>query len=170
MTLQQRSEQWATLPPEVWLAGAAGKPDRYDAVIAWDQQPHRLAQLPCGVRWDAVRTPDTIGLPVLQTLTSMRLRSLGPVLRDRRSGQLYWLIPVMAEHRGQWQQLHPEIVLLGADSYLSCPAPNAQPSPSWPAVWAHWPQRTGTLTDPVALLAALAEHVAADAETAEVAT
>lgn len=160
--------------PETWLASAAGKPHRFDAVIAWDRQPNKLAQLPCGIRWDVVRTPDTIGLPALETLSGSREGSLGPVLHDRRSGQLYWLIPVMAEHRDEWLQLHPEIVLLGADSYLSCPAPDAEPAADWPAAWAYWPHQTGTLTDPAALLAALGAHVAtdlgaSDAETAGVA-
>lgn len=54
----------------------------------------RTQLLPAGVLWDAVRTPISLGLPVLHRLKASPADAaqLGPVLRDHADGRLYWLI------------------------------------------------------------------------------
>lgn len=153
MTPEQTAALWRNMPATTWLAGVMGAA-RHDTVVRWSRQPHGLAQLPCGVRWDAVRMPEVLGLPVLRVLRERVKGELGPVLHDRRSGQVYWLVPV-----GGGKRLHPEVVVLGDGAYLSVPDPEEERGPGWPAVWVHWPSVTGTLTDAAGLAAVVREQL-----------
>lgn len=67
-----------------WLAPAAAQPSGNPAVDLW----------PAGTDWDALRTPEWMGRPVLDQLLAdgHDAALLGPVLWDRRAGYLYWLV------------------------------------------------------------------------------
>lgn len=151
MTARELTERWAAMSPAAWLAAAAGL-RRYEIVIAWDTYPDRIVNLPCGVRWDAVRTPARLSPLVLERLLGGDDRHhIGPVLQDHRTGMAYWLTPTEAD-AGRWQDL-PDVELLGRSHHIDAPAPEG--GGTWPTEWIHWPQTPGTLTPPHILAAAL---------------
>lgn len=149
MTSHELTERWVALSPAAWLAAAAGL-RRYEIVIAWDTYPDRIVNLPCGVRWDAVRTPARLSPAVLEQLLGGDDRHhIGPILQDHRTGEAYWLVEPGADH---WNSLS-DVELLGQGQHLAVPAPNT--GVDWPAEWIHWPEVADTLTPPHILAAAL---------------
>lgn len=152
MTPQEKAALWASQPAAIWLAGA-DRSGRHGIVIAWDTNPNHLAPLPCGVRWHALRTPDTLGLAALAALRATPAgTALGPVLHDQRTAATYWLLPVEPDTSSRWHQIDPALDLLGAGHMLEAPDPDTQ---TGIVHWINWPAVPGTLTPPDMLEAAL---------------
>lgn len=151
MTAEELTERWSAMSPAAWLAAAAGS-RRYEIVIRWDWEPDWLARLPCGLRWDAVKTSARLGPTVIeQFLGGNDRHRIGPILQDHRTGEAYWLTPIETD-TSRWDGL-PGVELLGQGQHLAAPAPKS--SIIGLAEWIHWPQTPGTLTPPHILAAAL---------------
>lgn len=106
--------------------------------------------LAAGYGWDAVRTPEELGLATAERLlgNAINRNRLGPVLHSRRSGVLYWIIrPGSTAHypsgcqllgRGDWigapadRALHPDIV-----RWLHLPEPGILTPAAWLAAALH---------------------------------
>lgn len=118
----------------------------------------RVRMLACGGTWDALRTPEELALPVLGRLRAHRTdrNQLGPVLHDKRSGSVYWLIS--RGHTAGDVAVWPEgCVVLGASHWLAVPNPA---NPHSKLIWLHM-SKPGVLTGPPWLAAALADQQAA---------
>jgi len=108
-----------------------------------------LLLLAAGYTWDAVRTPEELGLATAERLLRDEhdRRQLGPVLHSARSGALHWLIrsgstanyPIGCQH-------------LGLDNWIAAPGVHAVHPDT--VRWLHLPAR-GVLTPAAWLAAAL---------------
>jgi hypothetical protein len=119
-----------------WLVPAAAVPSGNPTVDLW----------PAGADWDALRTPEWLGRPVLEQLLAdgQDVAQLGPVLWDRRGGCLYWLIAPGASDD------YPDGArLLTCGSWLGAPV-----CADAAVCWLHLPDLP-RLTPPVWLAAAL---------------
>lgn len=102
--------------------------------------------LAAGHAWDAVRTPEELGLATVERLLAdpADRKQLGPVLHSGRSGCLYWIIrPGSTAHYPDGCQL------LGATCWIAAPGDRAVPPAA--GYWLHLPA-AGVLT-PAAWLA-----------------
>ncbi len=128
--------------------------DTPDATWLLNPQSHqpffsRMLLLASGYGWDAVRTPEELGLATVERLLADThdRRQLGPVLHSGRSGCLYWIIrPGSTAHYPDGCQ-H-----LGLGTVIAAPGDRAVP----PATgrWLHLPN-PGVLTPAAWLAAAL---------------
>ncbi|WP_152646242.1 hypothetical protein [Streptacidiphilus albus] len=112
--------------------------------------------LAAGYGWDAVRTPEALGLAAAKRLlgSAITRNRLGPVLHSHRSGVLYWIVrtgstshyPTGCQllRRGDWiaapgdHALHPDIV-----RWLHLPEPGVLTSAVWLAAALHDTQLPG---------------------------
>lgn len=149
------------MSPGLWLAGTLGRQRRDGVVIRWVNDPHHLATVPSGVRWDTIAMPHSTGARVLEELLhAPQPEEIGPVLADTRTGRSYWLIPL-----GSFptcRAMPPEVELLLPGQSLQVPdpdpdpdAPAAEEDAPQPVTWEHWPTTNGTLTPPGRLAALL---------------
>ena len=108
--------------------------------------------LPAGPLWDAVRTPVTLGLPVVERLREHPAdwAQLGPVLWDDRRDWLYWLVSP-----GHSDTYPEQARLLGAGSLIGAPLYAGQRLAD--AGWLHLPEQR-IVSGPAWLAAALGEQ------------
>lgn len=139
----------ARLPAPLWLASAA-EGDRDATLASWPGRPGGLLLLPCGVRWDAVRLPERLGLAVLEALLRDAAEP-GPVLHDRDTALVYVLIP--PDSGVDWGRKNARARLLSTGCYLAVPSPELG-FLNRAVVWAHMPPLPAP-TDPRDLAAAL---------------
>lgn len=135
-----------------WLVSVMGE-HSYETLLEWESTPPHRAVLPCGLRWDVVRMPESLGLAVLARLGGTDPDQVGPVLRDLPGHRMYWFIPL--GHTEAWRRPGTDVHLLGRGCFLVVPHPDIQGDGS--SEWEHWPARTGTLTNPGRLAATVAE-------------
>ena len=127
-------------------------PDATWLMSAYDEYPPRssVVLLAAGYAWEAVRTPQGLGLATAERLLADPddRTLLGPVLHSRRSACLYWLIrpgstadyPHGCQHLGvgNWiaapcdRALHPDTV-----RWLHLPEPGILTSAAWLAAALH---------------------------------
>jgi hypothetical protein len=107
----------------------------------------RTLALPAGVLWDAVRTPSSLGMPVLRRLLQRPADSalLGPVLLDDRGGWMYWLVSP-----GSSDDYPPQVALRTAGSWIIAPLPYLHRA--YRARWVYLPKQR--IVSPPAWLAA----------------
>lgn len=124
-----------------WLLPAEGVPLHRRTVL-----------LPCGTLFDAVRTPDSLGMPVLDRLLAEPddADQLGPVLWDQRGGLLYWLVSP-----GATDDYPDGARLLGPGAWISVPPPYGEATRD--AKWLHLPEQR-IVTGPAWLASALNGH------------
>ncbi|WP_344626147.1 peptidoglycan-binding domain-containing protein [Kitasatospora arboriphila] len=125
----------------------------YETLLEWESTPPHRTVLPCGLRWDVARMPESLGLAVLARFGGTDPDQVGPVLRDLPGHRMYWFIPL--GHAEEWQRLGADVHLLTRGCFLVVPHPDMPGDGS--AEWEHWPARTGTLTNPGRLAATVAE-------------
>ena len=129
----------ADIPDSTWfLSPEPQQPFGYPTVL-----------LEAGYGWDAVRTPEELGLATAERLLRHEhdRRQLGPVLHSARSGALHWLIrsgstanyPIGCQH-------------LGLDNWIAAPGIHAVHPDT--VRWLHLPE-AGVLTPAAWLAAAL---------------
>jgi hypothetical protein len=125
-----------------WLTPAGAVPARGGRVLL----------LPCGVLFDAVRTPVALGMPVLNRLLaeSDDAELLGPVLWDGYRDLLYWLVSP-----GATDDYPDEAKLLGVGAWVAAPLPFGRATKD--AAWLHLPEQR-IVTGPAWLSAALNDH------------
>ncbi|MFD0526188.1 hypothetical protein ACFQ1I_01290 [Kitasatospora arboriphila] len=116
----------------------------YETLLEWESTPPHRTVLPCGLRWDVARMPESLGLAVLARFGGTDPDQVGPVLRDLPGHRMYWFIPL--GHAEEWQRLGADVHLLTRGCFLVVPHPDMPGDGS--AEWEHWPARTGTLTNP----------------------
>jgi hypothetical protein len=109
----------------------------------------RMLLLAAGYAWDAVRTPEQLGLATAERLLADAhdRTQLGPVLHSRRSGCLYWII-----RPGSTADYPDGCRLLSATYWIAVPGDRAVPPDT--VRWLHLPT-AGVLTPAAWLAAAL---------------
>ena len=126
-------------------------PDATWLMSAYDEYPPRssVILLAAGYGWDAVRTPEDLGLATAERLLadSHDRTLLGPVLHSRRSHHVHWLI-----RPGSTADYPDGCQHLGLGTVIAAPGDRAVP----PATgrWLHLPN-PGVLTPAAWLAAAL---------------
>ena len=108
--------------------------------------------VPCGRRWDAIRTPEHIARPIVDRLRLHSQEQLGPVLCDTSLDIVYWLVTL-----GASSDYPAGSRLLTPGTWLTLPNP-ARSHPS--LVWLHLPEpdvlmSPGQLADHLTLEASL---------------
>lgn len=73
-----------------WLASAAPDPDACRR--EWERDPHGVALLPAGVRWDVLIIPGELGYPTLDVLSRLIDRP-GPVLAGFGEARMGFFVP-----------------------------------------------------------------------------
>ncbi|MEU4099285.1 hypothetical protein AB0F16_01290 [Streptomyces tanashiensis] len=132
-----------------WLASVA--PDPEACRWEWERNPHGVALLPAGRRWDVLILPGELGRPTLDVLSRLVDRP-GPVLADFGDARTGFFVPPGTAAR--W--LGTGVRGAGAGTWIVVPYPGRATGA------AHWlvaPDGLGTLTDPSLL--ELAMHEAA---------
>ncbi|MGW4163693.1 hypothetical protein [Streptomyces sp. NPDC004788] len=132
-----------------WLASAARDPDA--CRFEWERNPHGVALLPAGRRWDVLILPAELGRPTLDVLTRLVDRP-GPVLADFGDARMGFFVPPGTAAR--W--LGTGVRGAGRGTWIVVPHPGRATG------GVHWlvaPDAAGTLTD--AALLELAMHEAA---------
>ncbi|MFD6358335.1 hypothetical protein [Streptomyces roseolus] len=134
-----------------WLAAVAPDPDacRWE----WERNPHGIALLPAGRRWDVLILPGALGRATLSVLTRLVDRP-GPVLADFGDARIGFFVPPGTAAR--W--LGTGVRGAGPGTWIVVPHPGR---PTGAAHWLVAPDGLGTLTD--APLLELAMHEAAGA-------
>ncbi|MEV7189094.1 hypothetical protein [Kitasatospora sp. NPDC093102] len=119
-----------------------------------------LVLLPTGLCFDAVRMPQSLGMDVLDRGLRQHPRLVGPVLHDRFSRTVYFLVPSDDEPY-PWSRLGLRLVSSGG--WLAVPDPVGGPHAG--VDWLHLPSRVGRLSGPHwlagAAIAGLAARLAA---------
>ncbi|MER7520192.1 hypothetical protein [Streptomyces sp. NPDC126499] len=133
-----------------WLASVAPDPDacRWE----WERNPHGVALLPAGRRWDVLILPAELGYPTLDVLTRLVDRP-GPVLTDFGDARMGFFVPPGTATR--W--LGTGVRSAGAGTWIVVPYPGRVTGGG--VRWLVTPDAAGTLTD--AALLELAMHEAA---------
>ncbi|MFF0436850.1 hypothetical protein ACFYU9_32095 [Streptomyces sp. NPDC004327] len=139
----------ATRAAVEWLASAAPDPDA--CRFEWERNPHGIALLPAGRRWDVLILPAGLGHPALDVLTRLVDRP-GPVLADFGDARLGFFVPPGTAAR--W--LGTGVRGAGAGTWIVVPYPGRA---AGGVRWLVPPDAAGTLTD--AALLELAMHEAA---------
>ncbi|WP_371790583.1 hypothetical protein OG285_07755 [Streptomyces sp. NBC_01471] len=133
-----------------WLASVA--PDPGACRRAWERDPHGVALLPAGVRWDVLIVPGELGYPTLDVLSRLIDRP-GPVLADfGESGMGFFVPPGTA---ARW--IGTGVRGVGDGTWIVVPQPGRTASG---VRWLVPPDAEGTLTDPVLLELAMHEAAA----------
>lgn len=132
-----------------WLASVSPDPDacRWE----WERNPHGIALLPAGKRWDVLILPGELGYPTLDVMTRLVDRQ-GPVLADFGDARLGFFVPPGTVAR--W--IGTGVRGAGAGTWIVVPFPGRT---GGGVRWLVPPDGSGTLTDP--LLLELAMHEAA---------
>ncbi|MFJ5710928.1 MULTISPECIES: hypothetical protein [unclassified Streptomyces] len=132
-----------------WLAAVAPDPDacRWE----WERNPHGIALLPAGRRWDVLILPGGLGHPTLDVLTRLVDRP-GPVLADFGDARIGFFVPPGTAAR--W--LGTGVRGAGSGTWIAVPYPGRA---TGGGRWLVMPDGQGTLTD--ASLLELAMHEAA---------
>ncbi|MFE9739238.1 hypothetical protein [Streptomyces sp. NPDC006477] len=132
-----------------WLVSVAPDPDacRWE----WERNPHGVALLPAGRRWDVLILPAELGYPTLDVLTRLVARP-GPVLADFGDARMGFFVPPGTAAR--W--LGSGVRGAGAGTWIVVPYPGRA---TGAVRWLVTPDGAGTLTD--AALLELAMHEAA---------
>lgn len=106
-----------------------------------------------GPLFNAVRTPDALGKPVLDRILANPADAdqLGPVLWDERGGLLYWLVSP-----GHSDDYPDGAALLSAGTWISVPPPYGEATRD--AAWIHLPKQR-IVSGPAWLAAALRAQV-----------
>ncbi|MEU2230795.1 hypothetical protein [Streptomyces vietnamensis] len=132
-----------------WLASVA--PDPEACRWEWERNPHGVALLPAGRRWDVLILPGELGYPALDVLTRLVDRP-GPVLADFGEARMGFFVPPGTAAR--W--LGTGVRGAGAGTWIVVPYPGRV---AGRVRWLVAPDGLGTLTD--ASLLELAMHEAA---------
>jgi hypothetical protein len=132
-----------------WLVSAA--PDPEACRFEWERNPHGVALLPAGRRWDVLILPATLGRPTLEVLTRLVDRP-GPVLADFGDARIGFFVEPGTTDR--W--LGTGVRGAGDGTWVVVPYPGRMADG---VRWLVSPDAAGTLTD-VTLLE-LAMHEAA---------
>ncbi|MFE2013418.1 hypothetical protein [Streptomyces sp. NPDC059491] len=132
-----------------WLASVAPDPDacRWE----WERNPHGVALLPAGLRWDVLILPGELGGATLDVLNRLVDRP-GPVLADFGEARIGFFVPPGTVSR--W--LGTGVRGAGAGTWIVVPYPGRV---TGGVRWLVAPDGTGTLND--ASLLELAMHEAA---------
>ncbi|MFJ8886965.1 hypothetical protein ACIRJR_26670 [Streptomyces sp. NPDC102402] len=134
-----------------WLASVAPDPDACRR--AWERDPHGMALLPAGKRWDVLIVPGELGYPTLDVLTRLVSRP-GPVLADFGDSRMGFFVPPGTAAR--W--IGTGIRGVGAGTWIVVPRPGGTVGG---VRWLIPPDGSGTLTDTTLLELALHEAAAA---------
>ncbi|MGW5423549.1 hypothetical protein [Streptomyces sp. NPDC003943] len=132
-----------------WLASAAPDPDA--CRFEWERNPHGVALLPAGRRWDVLILPAGLGHATLDVLTRLVDRP-GPVLADFGAARTGFFVPPGTAAR--W--LGTGVRGAGRGTWIVVPYPGRA---TGGVRWLVSPDAAGTLTD--AALLELAMHEAA---------
>ena len=126
-------------------------PDATWLMSAYDQYPPRssVILLAAGYAWDAIRTPEALGLATAARLLADAhgRKQLGPILHSRRSGHLHWLI-----RTGSTADYPERCLRLGVGNWIAAPGTHALHPDT--VRWLHLPE-VGILTPAAWLAAAL---------------
>ncbi|AZM55855.1 hypothetical protein DMA15_27390 [Streptomyces sp. WAC 01529] len=133
-----------------WLVSVAPDPDacRWE----WERNPHGVALLPAGRRWDVLILPGELGHPTLDVLTCC-VDHPGPVLADFGDSRLGFFVPPGTV--AHW--LGTGVRGAGCGTWIVVPYPGRATG------GVHWlvpPDGSGTLTDPALLELAMHEAAA----------
>ncbi|MFI6083616.1 hypothetical protein ACIBBB_21990 [Streptomyces sp. NPDC051217] len=133
-----------------WLASVAPDPDacRWE----WERNPHGVALLPAGKRWDVLILPGELGYPTLKVLTRLVDRP-GPVLADFGDARLGFFVPPGTVAR--W--IGTGVRGAGGGTWIVVPYPGRT---GGGVRWVIPPDGSGTLTDPPLLELAMHEAAA----------
>lgn len=133
-----------------WLASVAPDPDacRWE----WERNPHGVALLPAGKRWDVLILPGELGYPTLDVLTRLVDRP-GPVLADFGDARLGFFVPPGTVAR--W--IGTGVRGAGGGTWIVVPYPGRT---GGGVRWLVPPDGSGTLTDPPLLELAMHEAAA----------
>lgn len=133
-----------------WLASVAPDPDacRWE----WERNPHGVALLPAGKRWDVLILPGELGYPTLEVL-NRRIDRPGPVLADFGDARLGFFVPPGTVAR--W--IGTGVRGAGSGTWIVVPYPGRT---GGGVRWLVQPDGSGTLTDPPLLELAMHEAVA----------
>ncbi|MEV5974369.1 hypothetical protein [Streptomyces sp. NPDC051921] len=130
-----------------WLASVA--PDPEACRWEWERNPHGVALLPAGRRWDVLILSAELGHPTLDVLTRLVDRP-GPVLADFGDARMGFFVPPGTAAR--W--LGTGIRGAGAGTWIVVPYPGRVVGG---VRWLVAPDATGTLTDTALLERAMHE-------------
>ncbi|MFZ3560151.1 hypothetical protein [Streptomyces sp. BH055] len=133
-----------------WLVSVAPDPDacRWE----WERNPHGVALLPAGERWDVLILPGELGYPTLDVLRRVIDRP-GPVLADFGAARMGFFVP--AGTAARW--LGTGVRAVGRGSWIVAPYPGRL---AGGVRWLVPPDGSGTLTDPALLELAMHEAAA----------
>ncbi|MFC8225861.1 hypothetical protein [Streptomyces sp. NPDC057287] len=134
-----------------WLVSVA--PDPGACRREWERDPHGMALLPAGKRWDVLIVPGELGYPTLDVLTRLIDRP-GPVLADFGDSRMGFFVPPGTAAR--W--VGTGIRGVGGGTWIVVPRPG---STVGGVRWLIPPDGSGTLTDATLLELALHEAAAA---------
>ncbi|MFD5870285.1 hypothetical protein [Streptomyces sp. NPDC060322] len=134
-----------------WLASVA--PDPAACRRMWERDPHGIALLPAGKRWDVLIVPGELGHPTLDVLTRLVDRP-GPVLAGFGDARMGFFVPPGTAAR--W--VGTGIRGVGGGTWIVVPRPG---STVGGVRWLILPDGSGTLTDATLLELALHEAAAA---------
>ncbi|MFD3699550.1 hypothetical protein ACFWUZ_26005 [Streptomyces sp. NPDC058646] len=133
-----------------WLVTAA--PDPEACRWEWERNPHGVALLPAGRRWDVLILPGGLGQATLDVLYLLLDRP-GPVLADFGDSRLGFFVP--AGTASGW--IGTGVRGAGRGSWIVVPYPGRA---TGGVRWVVLPDAWGTLTDPAVLELALHEAAA----------
>ncbi|MER5441722.1 hypothetical protein [Streptomyces sp. NPDC002790] len=133
-----------------WLVSVAPDPDacRWE----WERNPHGVALLPAGERWDVLILPGELGYPTLDVLRRVIDRP-GPVLADFGAARMGFFVPAGTATR--W--LGTGVRAVGRGTWIVAPYPGRL---AGGVRWLVPPDGSGTLTDPAVLELAMHEAAA----------
>lgn len=133
-----------------WLVSVAPDPDacRWE----WERNPHGVALLPAGERWDVLILPGELGYPTLDVLRRVLDRP-GPVLADFGAARMGFFVPPGTAAR--W--LGTGVRAAGRGTWIVVPYPGRL---AGGVRWLVPPDGSGTLTDPALLELAMHEAAA----------
>ncbi|MEB8341801.1 hypothetical protein [Streptomyces endophyticus] len=133
-----------------WLVSVAPDPDacRWE----WERNPHGVALLPAGERWDVLILSGELGYPTLDVLRRVIDRP-GPVLADFGAARMGFFVP--AGTAARW--LGTGVRAAGRGTWIVVPYPGRL---AGGVRWLVPPDGAGTLTDPALLELAMHEAAA----------
>ncbi|WP_306318907.1 MULTISPECIES: hypothetical protein [unclassified Streptomyces] len=134
-----------------WLVSVAPDPDacRWE----WERNPHGVALLPAGKRWDVLILPGELGHPTLDVLRRVLDRP-GPVLADFGAARMGFFVP--AGTAARW--IGTGVRGAGHGTWIVVPYPGRLAGGT--LRWLVPPDAAGTLTDPALLELAMHEAAA----------
>lgn len=153
------AQQHAARQAAAWLE--ATHPQPHSVRSAWDADVAAVVMLPAGVRWDAVRLPESVVQLVATSENPEQVRAMlaeleitGPVLRDPSGHVYYVLVPPGSAAAWRHHQMAP---CLGNACHIATPHPEKVARPG--LHWVQPPDGSGELSSPAAVRALLAVAV-----------